>query len=339
MLSNSYGNSGPSGCLHFVMQGSRMGGMYRLIQIIGSCVLLEHMIGYGQTGPTLIGPRESAGWFVIAPGQVITLEVFGLKTVLLSNPPIITNLSVTVNQDLGKGVSLSAPVLNVSQKVLGCSSDPLNPECLLTLVTVQMPFELAYSTDSHQPNIGTQIVISENGAPSKAFIAGVIGDNIHILKVCGNGNPSGSISCVTHADGTVISPYSPAKAGETVVVYAYGLGKTNPPVKTGAITPDSAPTVVPTYNSLPVSFQFDFTPNARPYQEAPYSTWRGSVRDGLPEFAGLTPGFVGLYQINIKLPEKFPPVPACGGSVTSNLMINIAIASSDGAPICVQPTQ
>jgi uncharacterized protein (TIGR03437 family) len=40
-------------------------------------------------------------------------------------------------------------------------------------------------------------------------------------------------SIVTHADGTLVSADSPAKSGETVVVYAFGLGQTTPAVKTG----------------------------------------------------------------------------------------------------------
>jgi hypothetical protein len=68
-----------------------------------------------------------------------------------------------------------------------------------------------------------------------------------------------------------------------------------------------------------------------------------------PLFAGLTPGQVGLYQINVKLPDNLPPIPACTGIapassinnyVQSNLTIDIGgINSFDGAAICVQPPQ
>jgi hypothetical protein len=51
---------------------------------------------------------------------------------------------------------------------------------------------------------------------------------------------------------------------------------------------------------------------------------------------GLTPGQVGLYQINVKLPMVFPALEACGGFVGSTLTINVAGDSSfDGAAICV----
>jgi hypothetical protein len=91
-------------------------------------------------------------------------------------------------------------------------------------------------------------------------------------------------------------------------------------------------------NNFPVTVQFDFTPNARPWQYRLFD-FPGNYSDAVPDFAGLTPGFVGLYQVNVKLPDKFPPISACNGiQIASNLLINIRINSWDGAPICVEPT-
>jgi hypothetical protein len=57
-----------------------------------------------------------------------------------------------------------------------------------------------------------------------------------------------------------------------------------------------------------------------------------------------------VLEINVKLPDTFPTVPACAGSpigaftIYSNLTINITDGfpinpSSDGVPICVLPQQ
>jgi uncharacterized protein (TIGR03437 family) len=71
------------------------------------------------------------------------------------------------------------------------------------------------------------------------LVRGPSADYIHILTGCGNY----SGPCVTHADGTLVSVDAPAKPGEALVVYAVGLGLTNPAVATGQRTPAPAPVV------------------------------------------------------------------------------------------------
>jgi uncharacterized protein (TIGR03437 family) len=79
-----------------------------------------------------------------------------------------------------------------------------------------------------------------------------------------------------------ITEASPAKQGEVVVIYLSGMGATNPAVKSGAPAPSSPPfaevTVTPTV------------------------TLDGQAAS--VQFAGLTPGFVGLYQVNFQVPTN-----------------------------------
>jgi uncharacterized protein (TIGR03437 family) len=83
-----------------------------------------------------------------------------------------------------------------------------------------------------------------------------------------------------HLDGSTVTTASPGKPSEYLVMYLVGLGATNPPVPSGMPTPASpfsnvtVPPVV-TVDSLPSSVYF----------------------------AGLTPGFVGLYQIDFQVPN------------------------------------
>jgi uncharacterized protein (TIGR03437 family) len=93
----------------------------------------------------------------------------------------------------------------------------------------------------------------------------------------------------THGNGPLVTPVSPARRGEVVVIYATGLGPTTPPA-------------IP--NRLPES----------PAQVAEIGRFRVEL-EGLPvpreniEYAGVTPGFAGLFQINLRLPENAPADP------------------------------
>ncbi len=89
----------------------------------------------------------------------------------------------------------------------------------------------------------------------------------------------------THADGSVITPDNPARPGETIVVYGTGFGPLDLPQTSGSAAEGVA----------------RVRGNVR-------ATVRTSVAglDAAVAFAGLTPGFVGLYQANITLPANLP---------------------------------
>jgi len=103
------------------------------------------------------------------------------------------------------------------------------------------------------------------------------------------------------ADGTppfLISQTAPAKAGDILVIYCDGLGATNPAVADGVGSPLSP--LAQTSSPVTVSVGG---------QNAPVL------------FAGLVPGFVGLYQVNAILPDgvtpgNFVPVTLSVGGLT-----------------------
>jgi uncharacterized protein (TIGR03437 family) len=101
---------------------------------------------------------------------------------------------------------------------------------------------------------------------------------------------NGNFAVAEHADGSLISDSSPAAPGEIVVLYAAGLGRTVPDVPSGH--------VVSIATSILYESQLQILVNgiACPASSVLY--------------AGLTPGFAGLYQINVKLPDALPANPS-----------------------------
>ncbi|HME10190.1 MAG TPA: putative Ig domain-containing protein [Bryobacteraceae bacterium] len=85
-----------------------------------------------------------------------------------------------------------------------------------------------------------------------------------------------------HADGSYVTSSHPAKAGEVIVIYLAGLGATNPAVPSGQAAPSSEP-LARVVNTATVTVDS---------QNAPV------------QFAGLAPGFVGLYQIDLQVPAN-----------------------------------
>jgi uncharacterized protein (TIGR03437 family) len=92
-----------------------------------------------------------------------------------------------------------------------------------------------------------------------------------------------------HVDNSVIAPGSPAQAGEIIVVYACGLGVTQPNPAPGAIPQNAA--VIQRLSDLKVYLG-------------------GTAIDPASIlYAGLTPGSPGLYQINLVLPANLGTDP------------------------------
>ncbi|HKX00276.1 MAG TPA: hypothetical protein VJN43_21225 [Bryobacteraceae bacterium] len=319
-----------------------------------SLLLVSAASLFGQ-GPTLVGSGYTDPQMTVSPGQVVTFYVSGLKTVLPSPrsvkatgfplPNTLAGISATITQMNPSG-TFPVPLFSVDQ--INTCADPsaAMPDCLLTAVTVQIPFELFVPSFSGPPQIGlttTQVVLAENGINSKAFQLGTVDANIHVLTTCtttrvadtGSGLPCRPV--VTHADGRFVSgPITSfdkgtgvAQPGEELVMYAVGLGKTTTAVPSGEASPASAPP------ADGVSIVFDYSPNA-----SPQNPGDSILPSTVPAFAGLTSGFVGLYQINFVVPQPPPgtlPCLAVDGRVTSNLTISIARGgpSFDGARICV----
>jgi len=102
----------------------------------------------------------------------------------------------------------------------------------------------------------------------------------------------------TSATGHLITPTASAQPGDVVVLYATGLGQTIPPVGYGETPSSAAP--------LAMLSEFQVLLDGNP------------VDPGDIAYAGVAPGFSGLYQINVILPT----------TTDSNPEIRIAIGAA-----------
>jgi uncharacterized protein (TIGR03437 family) len=258
----------------------------------------------------------------VAPGQLITVFVAGT---------VQGNISATIQNQ-------AAPVLEVRPGP-ACESAPCSS---VTGVTIQVPYGIVTGCSVSLvvcPDVIalTQLVVTVGGVAGAAFDLNPLPDRVHMLTACDTVLPSGSgiapdsgLPCaplVTHADGSLVTPASPAQGGEELVAYAVGLGVTTPAVATGEAATGATPTVETFY------LDFNFRPNALatlPLQLAPLPT------SAFPLYAGLAPGYAGLYQINFVVLQPPAGLPACSSTVQSNLTVSVGGQTSfDGAGICV----
>ncbi len=130
------------------------------------------------------------------------------------------------------------------------------------------------------PGNNYQVVVNANGALSTPTSIQVSSATPGIAAFA-----SGQI-VAQHGDYSLVSEASPAKPGEYLVIYLAGLGQT------GVTVADGAPSPLPSDLTL-------LSPLV-----APTLTLNGA---GIPiYFSGLTPGYVGLYQMNFQVPPGMP---------------------------------
>lgn len=201
-----------------------------------------------------------------------TLNAFGASLGAPLGPGSIvqiygTNLSAQPNTT----TSLPLPeALGGTKVIIGGKNAPLyfaSP----TQINAQVPVEL-------KPNQQYQIVVSANGALSTP-------DTLQLTDVApGIATFANGAVIAQHLDGSlVLDVKSPAKPGEIVIFYMSGLGVTDNQVPTGAASPGD----ILAHPTVPLKL-----------------TLNGL--DAPVQFVGLTPGLVGLFQVNFKVPDAAP---------------------------------
>jgi uncharacterized protein (TIGR03437 family) len=222
---------------------------------------------------------------------------------------VVNAASFTANQTpAGSVFSLFGS--NLATKVGQPTSVPLPTALLTTSVTVNGELAPLFYVDPNQINAqmpedikpGVATVMVKNGtATSNAVAIFIPAVGTPGIVVYGNNR-----AVVVNQDGSVNSPTSPAKVGDTLVAYFTGGGPVNAsgPLTTGGATPPGL---------SPVSGQ---------------STVKVSGVDTVVNYIGLTPGGVGLYQANFVVPKvaagDHPLVITISGQASNNPLIAVS---------------
>jgi uncharacterized protein (TIGR03437 family) len=108
----------------------------------------------------------------------------------------------------------------------------------------------------------------------------------------------GGFALATSADNKVLTPDNPAHPGDIVVIYLTGLGRTSPGFNAGEV-PNAAARIV---SSLKVSLDAH------------------ELDPIFIKYAGVAPGWPGLYQLNLEIPRdtRADPELSVTGSVTAS---------------------
>ncbi len=178
----------------------------------------------------------------------------------------------------------------------------------LSMGGIDMP--LFYS-GTGQVNAQVPAELSPNGITSvvaRAISGSTESDAVPVNVTLGPAHPGIFITAETNApnQGAILNPANqlvdaanPSAVGGVIVIYCTGLGATTPAVATGQAAPGTTAGSSPALVTLPVTVTV------------------GGV-NAVVSFAGLSPGFVGLYQVNATIPAGVTTGPAVPVVLTQN---------------------
>jgi minor extracellular serine protease Vpr len=164
-------------------------------------------------------------------------------------------------------------------------------------VSFQLPFTLTAGTT-------TQIYSAVAGVPSNtlSFTPSNAAPQIFAASVGGS-----TIGVIVHGlTGALVTSASPAASGEVVAIYCTGLGPVTPAVNSGQPSPSNPLSITATAATATV----------------------GGI-PALVQFSGLTPGSIGLYQVNAVIPKGL-------SSGAQQVTISVAGATSKAVPTYIQ---
>jgi len=237
------------------------------IDTVGACTA-----GTGAAAPTItnvISAGAFGGFNAITPGTWI--EIYGTGLAPDTRQWATSDFNGQIAPTSLDGVQVTVNGGNAFLSYISSNPGQIN---------AQVPYTIPF-------NQKVQVIVNNNGALSAPYNVtsnGIqpgllapatfkIGANQYVTALLPDGAtyvlPAGAIPGVASR---------PAKPNETITLYGIGFGLVSPPTAAGEIAPGSTRTL------LPLQISFDQAPAEITY-------------------AGLAPGFVGLYQFDVVVPS------------------------------------
>jgi uncharacterized protein (TIGR03437 family) len=206
-----------------------------------------------------------------------------LPSPVVADNGVVSAASLVPQVPLAPGGLISIFGKGMSQGTSSAPSGPLPTVLADTVVTIgDQVLPLLYSSDG-QVNAKVPYGVSANTNQQLLVQRGLTYATPVYIDVAA-AQPAifqnGQQALITDAQGNLIGPENPAHAGDVIIIYCAGLGAVEPPVADGAVTPDAP--LSRTVNAVTVTI---------------------GGKDAPVAFAGLTPRFAGLYQINATVPQ------------------------------------
>jgi uncharacterized protein (TIGR03437 family) len=149
---------------------------------------------------------------------------------------------------------------------------------MLMVSPTQINAQLPYQTDGN-----VTVVLHTPGGVSDNFNMTIQANAPSVFRNGVAGNATDVATVVRSSNGQLVTLANPIHRGDSLVIYLTGLGKVSPSLEAGQAAPSDPPATVVV---------------------EPQVTLAGV---GLPvSFAGLSPGQVGVYQINVRVPDWVP---------------------------------
>jgi uncharacterized protein (TIGR03437 family) len=174
------------------------------------------------------------------------------------------------------------------------------PVPVMFVSPAQINAQLPFAIDGN-----TQLLLRTPGGVSDALNVTILPAAPSVFRNSTAGPETGIATVVRGTNGLVVTPSNPVHRGDVLTIYATGLGRTSPTVETGAPAPSE-----PLATAL----------------ISPQITVGGVPVD--VQFAGLAPGQVGVYQINVRVNDRVPlglsvPLSISQGTGSTSLPVRV----------------